>query len=77
MVRFLSGATASEVYIDAIEHKVGRELTSVTRDCRGQMSVQWTLSNVTCERFQKKTNHTVSLLLTAIILKFEIRFGPS
>jgi len=31
MVRFLAGAAASEVYRAAIEHEVGRELTSVAR----------------------------------------------
>jgi hypothetical protein len=33
MVRFLAGAAASEVYRAAIEHEVGRELTSVAREC--------------------------------------------
>ena len=41
MVRFLAGGAASEVYRAAIEHEVGRELTSVARECSGQTSVHW------------------------------------
>jgi hypothetical protein len=37
MVRFLEGVPSSEVYRDAIEHEVGRELTSAARECSGQM----------------------------------------
>jgi hypothetical protein len=37
MVRFLEGVPSSEVYRDAIEHKVGRELTSAARECSGQI----------------------------------------
>ena len=40
MVHFLAGAAASEVYREAIEQEVGRELTSVARECRVQTSVQ-------------------------------------
>ena len=37
--RKCAGAAASEAYRDAIEHEVGRELTSIARECRGQTSV--------------------------------------
>jgi hypothetical protein len=44
MVRFLEGVPSSEVYRDAIEHEVGRELTSAARECSGRTSVQSALS---------------------------------
>ena len=59
MVYFLAGATASEVYSPAIEHKVGRELTSIARKCMGQTSIQSALSNLNCKCSPMKTNHTV------------------
>jgi hypothetical protein len=37
MVRFLAGVPSSEGYRDAIEHKVGRELTSAARECSSQI----------------------------------------
>ncbi len=61
MVRFLAGAPSSEVYRASIEQEVGRELTSAARECSwpNECSIK-ALSNLTCERSQKKTNKRIS-----------------